>query len=142
MNNDQKTGQDKNTTSDQTTQGQSQVQGIGSIHKEQGPIETRLPEIIRPSESSPKVSQELKDIGIQARSDDINLTDEHKKIGITHAGESVPVSTSPSSLVNLPMTAQQTKKKIKKTKPTDSLRGLLVEILKNIQRIGLKEQKV
>lgn len=142
MNNDQTTDQNKNAVSGVSVQNQPQTQNVGSPHKEYQPVGTSLSETIKPSEPSLQVNQELKEIGVQVKSDGINLTPEHIQSGLQHAGASTPVSTSPSGRVQLPTTAKQTKKKIKNTKPTDSLRGLLLEILKSIQRMGLKEQKI
>ena len=98
-------------------------------------------EFVKKSDVELKIDKELKDIGVEAKNDDIHLTSEASQAGLEHAGASVPVSTSPSGSVVLPQTPKQVKTNIKQTKPKDSLRGLLLEILRNIQRIGLKEQK-
>lgn len=145
MNDDQKLnqntkGQDQNQT--QVIQAQSQAQSVGSVYKEHGPVGTSLSESMKPSEPSPQVSEELKEIGVKANNHAIHLTPEHTEAGLQHAGASVPVSTTSSSMVNVPQTQKQVKVDIKKTRPTDSLRGLLLEILKNIQRMGFGEQKV
>lgn len=142
MNDDQKIDQNQNAASGVSVPIQSQTQNVGSPHKEYQPVGTPLSENIKPSEPRPQVSQELIEIGVQAKSDDFNLTLENRKAGMEHTGASTPVSTYPSGIVQLSTTSKQTKKKIKKTKPTDSLRGLLLEILKSIQRMGLKDQKV
>lgn len=124
--------------SEQVVQIQPQVQSVGSVHKEQGPVRA----VVEKSDVELKIDKELEDIGVEAKTDNINLTSEHTQAGLQHSGSSVPVTTLPSNNVGLPQTPIQIKADIKKTKPTDSLRGLLLEILKNIQRIGLKEQKV
>lgn len=122
----------------QSIQSQPQIQGVGSVHKEQGPVR----EFVEKSDVELKIDKELESIGVETKSEDINLTIEHTQAGLQHSGASVPVSTIPSGKVALPQTTEKVKEDMKKTKPTDSLRGLLLEILKNIQRIGLKEQKV
>lgn len=120
----------------QNVQDQPQA-SVGSVHKEQGPAQT----FVERSDVELKIDKELEDIGVEAKTDNVNLTAEHTQAGLEHAGASVPVTTVPSGNVQLPQTPLQIKTDIKKTKPTDSLRGLLLEILKNIQRVGLKEQK-
>lgn len=114
-----------------------QAQNVGLPNKEQEPLRS----VIEKSDVEMKIDNELKDIGVETKSDDVNLTQEHIQAGLQHAGSSVPVSMTPSSNAQMPQTPMQIKIDIKKTKPTDSLRGLLLEILKNIQKIGLKEQK-
>ena len=147
MNDDQKLNQNTNTplvsptdqsqvqNPTQIAQNQPQDQGVGSVHKEQGPVR----EFVEKSDVELKIDKELESIGVETKSDDVNLTPEHIKFGLEHAGSSVPASTSPSGKVVLPQTPKQIKKNIEKTKPTDSLRGFLLEIIKNIQRIGIKE---
>ena len=150
MNDDQKVNQNTNTplagstdqaqtqNPSQIVQGQPQVQSVGFPNKEQEPLWP----VIEKSEVELKIDKELVDIGVEAKSDTIHLTPEHTQAGLGHAGASIPVPTSPSGIVNMQQTPEELKKNIKRTKPTDSLRGLLLEIWKNIQRIGLKEQRV
>lgn len=126
------------TVSGINVQNQPQAQSVGVPNKEQEPARS----VVEKSDVELKIDKELEDIGVEAKSDDIRLTTEHTQAGLQHAGASVPASTMPSSKVVLPQTPEKIKTNIKKTKPTDSLRGLLLEILKNIQRIVLKEQKV
>lgn len=133
MNDDQKLNQNPV----QPVQSQPPTQSVGSIHKEQGPVR----EFVEKSDVELKIDKELEEIGVEAKTEDIKLTSEHTQAGLQHAGSSVPVSTVPSGKVALPQTQKRVKKDIEKTKPTDSLRGLLLEILKNIQKIGIGEQK-
>src|SRR3989344_8344514 len=134
MNDDQKIGQNPPSavSGTQPVQNPAQAQSVGVPNKEQEPLRG----VVEKSDVELKIDKELEDIGVEAKNDNINLTTEQTQAGLQHAGSSVPVTTSPSGNVQVQQTPMQVKKDIKKTKPTDSLRGLLLEILKNIQRIG------
>jgi hypothetical protein len=75
----------------QSTSTQSSSAPIGSAHKEMGPVGTGMPEV-KPSgsEISPELAKELREIGIKEIQERPNLPDDHKQIGINHAGDSVP----------------------------------------------------
>ena len=117
MNDDQKLNQNTNTplvsptdqsqvqNPTQIAQNQPQDQGVGSVHKEQGPVR----EFVEKSDVELKIDKELESIGVETKSDDVNLTPEHIKFGLEHAGSSVPASTSPSGKVVLPQTPKQIK---------------------------------
>lgn len=142
MNDDQNLNQNTSNPSGvsgtQAVQNQPQVQNVGVPNKEQEPLRS----VVEKSDVELKIDKELEDIGVETKTDDINLTPQDIQAGLQPAGASIPVSTVPSGNVQLPQMPAQVKKDIKKTKPTDSLRGLLLEILKNIQRIGVKDEKV
>lgn len=84
---------------------------VGSVQKERVPISPKvvseISEIIKASEETPSVPTEVKEAGIEEVSDRLTLTDEHKALGIQHAGESTPVSTQPSGVVSLEEVRQE-----------------------------------
>lgn len=113
------------------------VAPVGSVNKETGPIDVGKTKINELSPSSPEVSheisQELKDIGVEENKDRPDLTFEHKEMGIEHAGPYVPVSTSPSNLIQYPMSEEEIADKLKTGQNDDSgkwLAGLVHKIMK------------
>lgn len=105
---------------------------VGSLNKEKGP----LGDFLRPSDHAdigPEISQELESLNVRATNERPNLTDQHKGAGIEHAKESVSVLTVSSGQASLP-SKEETQSELKKTKPTSSLYGLLLLLLKNIKR--------
>ena len=138
--------QNKTVVADQPNQGQPQVGVVGSVHKEQGPVaKPNLSDFVKPQEAkqAPEISRELREIGVEVKDEALKLTDDHKNVGMQYSGESVPAQTASSGFfASSPLTEEEAKREIKETKPTDSLRGWLLLILKNIQRMGFKEQKV
>lgn len=138
MNDDQKLGQDQNVVSGVSAQNQPQPQSVGIPNKEQ----EHMRSVVEKSDVELKIDKDLEDIGVETKTEDIKLTSEQTQAGLQHSGPSMPVSTVPSNNVQLPQTRAQVKRDIKKTKPTDSKRGLLLEVLKDTQRTGFKEQKV
>ncbi|MBI2028625.1 MAG: hypothetical protein HYT07_03375 [Candidatus Levybacteria bacterium] len=66
MNDDQKTGQNKNDASNAGMQNQPQAQGVGFHNKEHGALGSPLSEVMQLSEAEPNVSEELRGIGVKA----------------------------------------------------------------------------
>lgn len=120
----------------QTDQTQPQIQPImpvGSVNKEVGPIVSPVSEAVKPTDAEPQISQELKDLGIEAKKDEPNITPEHKEIGVDHSGPHAPVPTSSSGNVILPMSEKEIESQLKTGQNDDSgkwLAGLLQKIIK------------
>lgn len=110
---------------------------VGSLQKEQAPLSAPVDRYIKASEVEPVLSKEEVEAGVRSHSNNITLTDEHIKFGIDHAPASMPVKTVIPGLANPPGTVEEAKKEIKETKSDDSFRGLLLEVLKSLQRAGL-----
>lgn len=120
---------------------QTQVQPVapvGSVSKETGPVSPNLSEFVRPSgpEASPNLSQEEKKLGVEVKSDKPNLTFEHKELGVDHAGPHVPVPSSPSGKVTMPMSEEEIKDKLKTGQNDDSGKWLAGLIQKVIRAMG------
>lgn len=119
-------------------QPQAAVQPVvpaGSINKETGPVSVSGSEFIKPTEAEPQVSQELKESGVEVKSDRPDLTFEHKELGIDHAGPHAPVPSSPTGKIVMPMSEEEVAEKIKTGQNDDSgkwLAGLLQKIIKVI----------
>src|SRR3989344_6908146 len=138
MNDDNKTV-NQNTPpvvqTDQTQPPQPQVQPVapvGSINKEVGPIVSPVSESVNPPETEPRISQELRDLGIEAKKDEPNITNEHKAF-IDHAKQFTPVSSSSSGKVTMPMSEEEVRDKLRTGQDDDSgkwLAGLLQKIIK------------
>lgn len=105
----------------------------GSLQKEQGPRLTNTDFFVRPSEVKPSLTEEQVEAGIRAHSNNIALTDEHRQIGMQHAGASVPAPTLTSPQSHLP-DEEEARRELNGTQPTDSERGRLLLIIKNGQR--------
>lgn len=120
----------------QTDQTQPQIQPIvpvGSVNKEVGPIVSPVSEAVKPTDAEPQISQELKDLGIEAKKDEPNITLEHKELGVDHSGPYAPVPTSSSGNVILPMSEKEIESQLKTGQNDDSgkwLAGLLQKIIK------------
>ena len=113
----------------------------GTVHKEQGPVVSisQTSEFIKPSESEPQISQELKEIGVESVSHIPTLTEEHRQAGIYHAKESVPVPTEPTGSVQLPMSQAQAQSVLKlHKKVSDSIVWLAALILKQFKMVNSK----
>lgn len=109
---------------------------VGSANKEAGPLVSPVSEFVKPTDAEPQISQELKDIGIEAKKDEPNVTDEHKGI-IDHAKQFTPVSTGSSGKVSLPMSETEMLEKIKTGNSDDSGKWLAKLIEKVIKVLGL-----
>lgn len=70
--------------------------------------------------------REVKEAGVEEVSDRLPLTDEHRAVGMEHAGESTPVDTQPK----LSMSENEALKIIKTTKNSDSKHWLAVLVEK------------
>lgn len=103
------------------TSGSVAVSPVGSSNKEAPVSMVELPEL-RPAGPEVKhdISQELKKLGMEEKKDGPNLTSEHKKIGLSHAGSHVPVPTSPSGNIILPMSEEEIASKLKAGQDDDS----------------------
>lgn len=130
MNNDIKIG-DKNPVSG------SQVQPlvpVGLPNKEIAGVAAPVSELITRSgsEAIPNIPPEAS-AHIEVINDNPSLTPEHKELGVDHAGPHVPVSTSPSGKVTLPM-SEEDMAKLEAGQDDDSGKGLLILIKKTIKR--------
>lgn len=116
----------------------SVVNPQGSFGKEKAPIGQSSTEIINPvgSEVKPNLSQEVSEAGVEAKSDQPNLTPEHTELGIDHAGPHVPVPLSLSDKVKLPMSDEEIKK-FKTGQDGDSKTGLAILLHKLQKAFGL-----
>jgi len=86
---------------------QAPVPQAGSVAKEvERPVSSYVNESVT-SETQPQVEQELKDIGVEARTDKIELDKTHERIGIAHAPVDTPVNTDSIGTVQLPMTEEE-----------------------------------
>lgn len=101
-------------------QDQSVATPVSAPQKEQQPVSSEVSEFVKPSEAEPVIHPELAEAGVEKIKEVPDLTLEDKKAGLSAAKESVPVSTVPSGLVQLPMTEEEARRTIKTTKPSDS----------------------
>lgn len=137
MNDDVKNANQKTFPVAQADQAQPQavVQPVvpaGSVNKEVGPVVVSDSEFVKPSEAEPQISQELKESGVEAKSDKPNLTVEHRGL-VDHAGSHTPVSTTPSKTIQYPMSEEEIEKQLKAGQDDDSgtwLAGLIKKIMK------------
>ena len=113
------------------------VPQMGSTNKE-APLVAGLPEI-KPAGSEAKhgIDNKLAEIGVEEVRDRPDLTPEHQELGIDHAGPHVPVSSSPSGKVTLPMSEGEMADKLKTGQDDDSGRWL-AWLVKKIMAWALK----
>lgn len=110
---------------------------VGTINKETGHIASPVSEFIKPTEAEPRISQKLKESGVEVKSDKPDLTFEHKELGMDHAGPHVPVSILPSSSIQYPMSEEEITDKLKTGQNDDSGKWLAGLLQKIIRVIGL-----
>jgi len=109
---------------------------IGSLQKEQG-VGFSEGEMIKPTEEEPKISDEVKEAGVEKVSELPKIGEEHEKIGIKHAKETTSVSAALSSSgVSLPQTQQGIKNLIKTKNPVQSFFWFLTLFLKQLKKGG------
>ena len=121
----------------QAQQGQMPLQtgAVGSLVKEHGPISA---DGLRPSAPEPEVHPELEQIGVRSVPEFPEVKPEHQKVGISPAKESVPVQTTPSGHVQIPMTEEEARQELKHENPTNSNWGRLAVIVKFFKTIHHK----
>lgn len=112
---------------------------VGSVNKEAGPVPATPPisEFVKPTDAEPQISQELKDIGVETKSEKPDLTSEHKELGLDHAGSNITVSTQVSTPVKLPMSEEEITDRLKTGQDDDSGKWLAGLIQKIIRVMGL-----
>jgi len=126
---------DTDKTQGQTPSQQPQAGGIGSLVKEHGPVATGD---LRPSGIEPEIHPELEQIGVKSVPEFPTVGPSEQNAGIRPAKESVPVQTSPSGLVQTPMTEEEARLTLKHAKPTESSFGLATLIVKFFKSIHHK----
>jgi hypothetical protein len=107
----------------QDDQAQPQVQPVvptGSLNKETGPVSAASSEFVKSTDTEPQIDKDLKELGIEAKKEKPDLTFEHKRIGVEHAGPHVSVSAVSSSKVVLPMSEEEIAEKLKTGQDDDS----------------------
>lgn len=132
--------QDDQAQPQATVQPIAPVASVGSVNKEVGPIASPVSEFVKPTEAEPQISQELKESGVEAKSDRPDLTFEHKELGVDHAGPHVPVATSPSGKITMPMSEEEVADKLKTGQDDDSGKWLAGLINKVIAVMGFRAQ--
>jgi hypothetical protein len=143
MNDDNKIVNQKTSPVVQADQATPQVQvqpvaPVGSTNKEVGPVNALAPEFVKSSEVEPQIDQDLKELGVEAKKEKPDLTFEHKKVGIEHAGPHIAVSTVPSGKVTLPMSEEEIMDKLKTGQDDDSSKWLAGLINKVIAVMGFR----
>lgn len=112
------------------------VAPIGSANKEAGPVGSPISEFVKPTETEPEITKELKDLGVEAKKDEPNVTDEHKAF-IDHAKQFASVQAPASSKVTLPMSEDEIADKLKTGQDDDSGKWLAGIVQKVIRAFGL-----
>lgn len=98
------------------------------------PVMTEAAPLIAPSETEPEIVKELADIGVEKVSHTPTITEDHKNAGLELAKESVPVTTAPSGMIQLPITEEEAVKTVKfHKKISDSIVWLAMIILRQIK---------
>lgn len=123
------------------TQDQPVVAPVSVPQKEQQPVSPEISEFVKPSEAEPVIHPELAEAGVEKVKEVPDLTLEDRKAGLSAAKESVPVSTTPSGLVQLPMTEEEAKRTIKTTSVSDSRHWLAVLVEKVFQLLKYGSSK-
>jgi hypothetical protein len=125
-------------------QPQAQVQPVqpvastGSLNKETGPVSASASEFVKPSETEPQISEDLKELGIEAKKDEPSVTDEHKGV-IDHAKQFTPVSAPPPGKIVMPMSEEEIEKQLKTGQDDDSGKWL-ARLIKKIISWGFNSE--
>ncbi len=101
---------------------------LSGSQKEHAPLEAPIAEYVKPTEVEPVLHPEVKEVGVEASPnlEHPNLTEEHQRLGIEYAKESVPVSLSKTSGTNLPYNPEQIAMLKKTTHKDDSKHWLVI----------------
>ncbi|GIW61185.1 MAG: hypothetical protein KatS3mg089_0037 [Patescibacteria group bacterium] len=101
---------------------------ISGPQKEHAPLEAPVVDYIKPTEVEPVLHPEVKEVGVEISHDQEKpkLTEEHQRLGIEYAKESVPVSLSKTSGTNLPYNPEQIAMLKKTTHKDDSKHWLVI----------------
>lgn len=105
---------------------------VGSVNKELGSVVSPVSEFIKPSETEPQIEKDIAELGVEAKKDEPNITDEHKDF-IDHAKQFTPVSSSSKNKITMPMSEEEVAEKLKTGQDDDSgkwLAGLIRKIIK------------
>ena len=105
-----------------------------SVVKEHEPEKISV-EPIQPSETEPSLDKEVAETGVETVSESPQLSPDQKKAGVEYAKENMPVSTTPSGNIVLPMTEEEAIKIIKTTNASSSKHWLAVLIERIFQQI-------
>lgn len=122
-------------------QSQPQVQPVapsaptGSVNKEVGPIASPVSEFLKPTDVEPQIDKDIAELGVEAKKDEPNITDEHKGI-IEHAKQYSPISSTSTGKVIMPMSEEEIADKLKTGQDDDSGKWLASLIQKIIKVIG------
>lgn len=110
---------------------------VGSFVVKEHEPETVTVAPIQPSETEPSLDREVAETGVETVSESPQLSYDQKKAGVEYAKENVPVSTTPSGNIVLPMTEEEAIKIIKTTNTSDSKHWLAVLIERIFQKIRI-----
>lgn len=110
-----------------------------SIHKEQAPVAVSPEQIMQPTEKAPELYPEVAEVGVEHVVQMPALTPSQQQAGVAFAKESIPHPTSPSGMVQLPMTTEQAQQVVKTHKTvTDSIYWLATLVLMQVKRMHEK----
>ncbi|MBI4089552.1 MAG: hypothetical protein HY424_02485 [Candidatus Levybacteria bacterium] len=144
MNNDDKTVNQNTSVPSQPAQvppDDGVVSPVGSPNKEISPAGINTPQSgeLNPAGAEVKhnIGQELKEMGIEEKVDRPDLTKEHEKAGVRHAGPSIPAPTRLSSS-SYPMSEDEVSSKLKTGSGDDSGTWLAVLIKKVMTALGFE----
>lgn len=113
------------------------IQPVGGP-REQGPSsQMNASEIVIPTEVEPVVSPEVKEAGVITvpNQEQIHVSPELKNAGVAAVKTAVPVQTTPSYSIQLPITEEEAKKNIKIHPVFDSARWLSTQILEQFKKM-------
>lgn len=111
------------------------VTPTGSANKETGPISAPDAEFMQPTDVEPQIDKDIAELGVEAKKDEPNITDEHKGI-IEHAKQYSPISSASAGKVTMPMSEEEIADKLKTGQDDDSGKWLASLIQKIIKVIG------
>jgi hypothetical protein len=131
-------------TQDDQVQPQAQVQPVqpvvpaGSLNKETGPIVAPTSEFVKPSEAEPQISEDLKELGIEAKKDEPDMGNEHEGL-VEHAKQFTPVSSPPQGKITMPMSEDEIEKQLRSGQDDDSGKWL-ARLIKKIITWGFRSE--
>lgn len=111
---------------------------MGSLSKEVPPV--AVVSELKPAGQEVKhaIGKELIDLGVKEISGRLDLTPEHKELGLGHAGESTPAPSSASGKVTMPMSEEEIANKLKVGQDDDSGKWQAVLLKKIIDIMSFK----
>lgn len=125
------------------SQGQQPAQPVSGPHRERAPLEAPVADYVQPSghDVEPQVPQEVREAGVETKSEVPQLPLDVQQAGVTHAKEVTAVTLTQQQQTQLPYSYQQAHQIQKTGKKDDSQTWFAALITFLLKRMSLQQAK-